>query len=91
MPPPRIDRHAGPAIDELVGVVLNGPGELDVAIRQAAGRNAGVDDGALLQAIHIGSWFNVANGTADAYGLSAPTAQFLPGAVRFLSAVGYRL
>ena len=32
-------RDAGPAIDNLVDRVLNDPGELDLGIRQAAGRN----------------------------------------------------
>ena len=54
-------------------------------------RAAGADDDAIRQAIYIGWWFNVANRTADAYGLEAPSARFLPGAVRFMSAVGYRL
>lgn len=54
-------------------------------------RAAGADDAAIRQAIYIGWWFNVANRTADAYGLSAPSAEFLPGAIRFLSAFGYRL
>jgi uncharacterized peroxidase-related enzyme len=54
-------------------------------------RRAGATDDAIRQAMYIGWWFNVANRTADAYGLSAPSAHFLPGAVRFLSAFGYRL
>ena len=66
------------------------PETLTVADADAV-RTAGVDDEAIRQAIYIGWWFNVANRTADAYGLEAPSAQFLPGAVRFLSAFGYRM